>query len=187
MRRARNAYPPPMRTYVDVEVMLETERLILRPPCRADIPELFEFLGDPVAMQHTHSDKTLRECQRRVLVHEWRRRRDSCAPWVVIRREDDRIIGWGGLYEDPFDPGWDFEVGYYFRPEVWGNGYASELVNAALGIADKQLKLSEVWAMAHPQNGGSRRVLEKAGFVFARNLQDRNRLLFRRARPVAQP
>lgn len=164
--------------------MLETERLILRPSKKADVPELFEFLGDPAAMQHTHSDKTLRECRRRILVHEWRRRRDGCAPWVILRREDGRIIGWGGLYEDPFDPGWDFEVGYYFRPEVWGRGYASELVRAALVVSDHQLKLPEVWAMAHPDNGGSKRVLEKAGFVFARHLPDRNRLLFRRPRPL---
>ncbi|WP_371815394.1 GNAT family N-acetyltransferase [Agrobacterium sp. AGB01] len=168
-----------------VGAMVETERLILRPSRRADIAELFEFLGDPVAMQHTHSDKTLRECQRRVMVHEWRRRRDGCAPWVVVRREDGRIIGWGGLYEDPFDPGWNFEVGYYFRPDVWGKGYASELVGAALAVADKRLELAEVWAMAHPDNGGSQRVLQKAGFVFARHLPERNRLLFRRQRPVS--
>jgi len=162
----------------------ETERLILRRSRRADIPELFKFLGDPTAMQHTHTDKTLRECQRRVMVHEWRRRRDGCAPWVVIRREDGQIIGWGGLYGDPFDPGWDFEIGYYFRPDVWGHGYASELVHAALDVADLKLRLPEVWAMAHPENGGSKRVLEKAGFQFCRHLPDRNRLLFCRPRPI---
>jgi RimJ/RimL family protein N-acetyltransferase len=104
---------------------------------------------------------------------------------VVVRREDGRIIGWGGLYEDPFDPGWNFEVGYYFRPDVWGKGYASELVGAALAVADKQLELAEVWAMAHPENRGSQRVLQKAGFVFARHLPERDRLLFRRQRPVS--
>lgn len=119
------------------------------------------------------------------MIHEWRRRRDGCAPWVVIRRADDHIIGWGGLYEDPFDPGWNFEVGYYFRPEVWGNGYASELISAALSFADNELKLPEVWAMAHPDNSGSKRVLEKDGFVFARHIHDRNRLLFRRSHPLA--
>ncbi|MGV2069047.1 GNAT family N-acetyltransferase [Agrobacterium sp. 22-226-1] len=169
---------------MEFEVVLETERLILRPPRHADIPELFEFLGDTVAMQHTHCDKTLRECQRRVMVHEWRRRHDGCAPWVVLRRDNGRIVGWGGLYEDPFDPGWDFEVGYYFRPESWGMGYASELVSAALSFADNQLKLPAVWAMAHPDNVGSQRVLEKAGFAFARHLPERNRLLFQRRLPV---
>lgn len=165
-----------------VHTMLETHRLTLRPPRRIDIPKLFEFLGDAVAMQHTHSDRTLGECRRRILVHEWRRRRDGSAPWVVERRDDGRIIGWGGLYEDPFDPGWDFEIGYYFRRDAWGKGYASELVGAALQIADQQLKLPEVWAMVHPDNTGSKRVLEKAGFLFNRHLPDRNRKLFLRRR-----
>ncbi len=162
--------------------MPETERLILRPARRADIPELFTFLGDARAMQLTHTDETLRDCRRRVMVHEWRRRRDGCAPWVVVRRDDGQMIGWGGLYEDPFDPGWNFEVGYFFRPDVWGQGYASELVGAALTVADHQLQLPDVWAMAHPDNGGSRRVLEKAGFSVVRPLPERNRLLFRRPR-----
>lgn len=86
------------------------------------------------------------------------------------------------MYEDPFDPGWGFEVGYYFRPEAWGNGYASELVRAALNVADDQLKPPEVWAMAHPDNIGSRRVLEKGGFIVVRHLVERNRLLLRRPR-----
>lgn len=161
---------------------LITERLILRSASSADVPTLFEFLGDADAMSHTHVDRTLRECRRRVLVHEWRRRRDGCAPWVVVRREDGQVIGWGGLYEDPFDPGWGFEVGYYFRPDAWGKGYASELLRAALKVADDKLKLPEVWAMAHPDNIGSRRVLEKAGFIVVRHLVERNRFLLRRPR-----
>lgn len=161
---------------------LITERLILRSASSADIPMLFQFLGDANAMSHTHVDKTLRECRRRVLVHEWRRRRDGCAPWVAVRREDDKIIGWGGLYEDPLDPGWGCEVGYYFHPEAWGKGYASELVRAALNVADDELELPEVWAMAHPDNTGSRRVLEKAGFNVVRHLAERNRFLLRRPR-----
>jgi RimJ/RimL family protein N-acetyltransferase len=68
-----------------------------------------------------------------------------------------------------------------------GNGYASELVGAALGVADRQLRLRKVWARAHPDNGGSQRVLEKAGFVFARQLPDRNRLLFRRPHLAGEP
>ena len=39
---------------------IETDRLWLRPPPLTDVPALFEFLGDPVAMQFTHCDATLR-------------------------------------------------------------------------------------------------------------------------------
>ena len=75
----------------------ETDRLILRRPVPADVPALFEFLGDAEAMHHTHADTSLRDCRRRVAIHERRRRRDGYAPWTVATKANGRIIGWGGL------------------------------------------------------------------------------------------
>jgi ribosomal-protein-alanine N-acetyltransferase len=72
---------------------VETSRLILRRPRLADVPALFEFLGDAKAMQHTHADASLRECRRRVVVHEWRRRHDGYAPWTIIAKSDGQTIG----------------------------------------------------------------------------------------------
>ncbi|MGF1629211.1 MAG: GNAT family N-acetyltransferase [Kiloniellaceae bacterium] len=161
---------------------IETERLLLRPPRLADAPTLFEFLGNAEAMRHMHCDATLRICRRRIAVHEWRRRRDGCAPWTVVAKADGRIIGWGGLYEDPFDPGWGVGVGYSFRPQAWGQGYATELVAASLEIADKVLRLPEVRAFAKPENAASRRVLEKTGFEEVRFVPEMGRLLYCRRR-----
>jgi len=161
-------------------VEIETPRLILRRPRLADVTALFEFLGNAEAMQHTHTDATLRECRRRVAVHEWHRRQNGYAPWTIIARVDGRIIGWGGLYDDPFDPGWGVEVAYFFHQAAWGQGYASEMVAACMTIADQALRLPEVKAFTHPANGGSRRVLAKAGFEIVRFLPEMNRVLYRR-------
>jgi len=160
----------------------ETSRLILRRPLLADVPRLFEFLGDTKAMQYTHVDGTLRQCRRRIAVHERRRRRDGFAPWTILSKMEDRIIGWGGLYEDPFHRGWGAEVGYFFDPAYWGHGYATELALACASLADKLLRLPEVRAFAHPKNIGSQRVLEKAGFQMMRFVPGMDRLLYRRGR-----
>ena len=165
---------------------IETNRLILRHPRLADVPQLFEFLGDAEAMRHTHADASLRACRRRVAVHEWHRRINRCAPWTIATKADGRIIGWGGLYDDPFHPGWGVEVGYFFHPSSWGHGYASEMLAAATAIADHTLRLPEVRAFAHPDNAGSRRVLEKAGFEVVRMVPELERFLYRRARPVRE-
>ena len=159
---------------------IETARLLLRPPRLAEVPVLFEFLGDAQAMRHTHIDRSLRQCRRRVAVHERRRRRDGYAPWTVVDKESGRIVGWGGLYEDPFDPGWGVEVGYYFHPAVWGRGYATELVRASVAHADEVLALPEVGAFARPENAGSRRVLEKCGFEELDFVPALQRLRYRR-------
>lgn len=158
--------------------------MILRRPRLADVPALFEFLGDVEAMRHTHVDASPRTCRRRVAAHEWRRRRDGYAPWTVVTKADGRIIGWGGLYDDPFEPGWGVEVGYFFHPSAWGRGYASEMVAACMAIADHTLLLPEVRAFAHPENAGSRRVLERAGFEVVRFVPEMERFLYRRARQV---
>lgn len=159
---------------------VETARLALRPPRLADVPTLFAFLGDPKAMRWTQVDQSLRACRRRIVAHEHRRRIDGYAPWTVIAKADQRIIGWGGLYRDPFEPGWGPEVGYFFRPDAWGRGYASELVAVCTTLADRVLRLPELRGFAHPENIASRRVLEKAGFTFVREVPEMSRMLFRR-------
>ena len=160
---------------------VETDRLILRRPILGDVPILFEFLGNANAMRFTQCDTSYKKCRRRVAVHEWFRRRDGYAPWTIMTKDDRRIIGWGGLYNDPFDTGWGVEIGYHFHPEVWGNGYASELVLASLEIADGVLNLAEIRAFAHPENVASQRVLTKSGFREERFVAEMNRILFQRS------
>lgn len=164
---------------------LETTRLRLRPVILADAPAHFAYLGDAAAMRHTQVARDLRDCRRRLAMHEYRRRHDGYAPWTVIDEADGRIVGWGGLYDDPFDPGWGVEVGYAFHPDVWGRGYATELVAACLGIADGILALPQVCAFARPQNAASRRVLEKCGFEEVGFVPSLERLQYRRPRGSA--
>jgi hypothetical protein len=66
-----------------------------------------------------------------------------CRPWTIAAKEDSRIIGWGGLSNDPFDPSWVGEVGYSFHPSAWGKGYGSELASACMDMADRVLALPE--------------------------------------------
>lgn len=159
---------------------IATRRLLLDHAKLADVPRLFAFLGDADAMRHTHVVRSLKDCRRRVAVHEWCRRRDGCAPWVIRTKSEHRIIGWGGLFDDPFDPGWGIELGYWFDRAVWGQGYASELAAAAVTFADEQLGLPQLRAFARPDNAASRRVLEKAGFTQERYVPELERWLFAR-------
>lgn len=157
-----------------------TARLTLHRPRLADAAALFAFLGDAAAMAYTVHNPSLRAVRRRIAAHARQARRDGFGPWT-IRRQDGTVIGWGGLYTDPCDPGWGVEVGYAFHPAAWGQGYASELVAACTALADGPLGLAELRAFAHPDNHASRRVLEKAGFVAQREVAEMHRILYARA------
>ena len=159
---------------------LETARLLLRPPRLTDAPCLFGFLGDTAAMRYTTPRASLRDCRRYLTVHERQRRRVGCAPWVVMEKGPGTIIGFGGLYEDPFDSGWGVEVGYFFAPAAWGNGYATELTRRCVALAEQQARWRMLRAFAHPQNAASQRVLLKCGFQQERFVPNMQRFLYRR-------
>lgn len=159
----------------------ETNHLVLAPSRLNDVARLYGFLGNRDAMQFTHVDETFAACRKRVLVHEWFRRRDGFAPWVIREKANQTIIGWGGIYTDPFDPGWGPEVGYYFHPDVWGQGFGTELLTTSLDLAEHYYGLSELTAFVHPDNRASRRLLEKSGFVVRDFIPGMNRYCLKRA------
>lgn len=158
--------------------MIETERLWLTPPKLSEVPALYRFLGDPKAMQFTQCDASLRACRRRSAVHERRRRHDGYAPWTVRRKDTGKIIGWGGLYLDPFDPAWGLELAYFFDWSAWGQGFASELCTAALSILEQDPCTATVAAFSHPENAASVALLTKLGFERERFVPEMNRDLY---------
>jgi RimJ/RimL family protein N-acetyltransferase len=157
---------------------LATRRLILARPLLADAPALVAFMGDPEAMRHTLRFDSLRACRRHLAGHACQARRTGYGPWTIRERSGGGIVGLGGLYVDPFDPGWGVEIGYHFAPSAWGRGYASELTRFCLERAHGALGLAAVRAFAHPDNAASLRVLGKAGFRRERFVPEMNRLLF---------
>ena len=119
-------------------------------------------------MRFTYVAPSLVECARRLRTHEALRAGNGFAPWVAILRGEDRVVGWGGLGVDPFDPGWGPEVSYFFHPAQWGRGLATELVRASVQEAFEALALPSLGAFARPDNAASIRVLEKCGFRLLR-------------------
>ncbi|GMV63514.1 MAG: hypothetical protein AMXMBFR74_26820 [Parvibaculum sp.] len=157
----------------------ETERLRLRPARLADASALMPILGDRKSRPYTFNIESLRECRRHIAANECQRRKLGYALWVVLEKADSRVIGFGGLYDDPFDTGWGPEIAYHFLPDVRGRAYATELARYSLTVA-RELNLPEVRAFAHPDNIASMRVLEKAGFVEERFVPRMDRFLYRR-------
>lgn len=157
---------------------LETERLLLRPPRLSDAQDLLRFFGDSEAMRYTHVLADLRACRRHIAGHVCQQRQRGYGPWTVIEKASGAIVGFGGLYDDPFDPGWGIEVGYHFLPAVWGRGLASELVAFCIEHAHERLRVPAISAFAHRDNVASRRVLTKAGFAEVRFVTQMNRYLY---------
>jgi len=65
----------------------------------------------------------------------------------------------------------EFEVGYRVAAAWWGRGIATEMASALVGVARDRLGLAELVAFTLPDNLASRRVMEKVGFTYERDIE----------------
>jgi len=59
----------------------------------------------------------------------------------------------------------NFEIGYFLDEKYWGKGIATKAIKAATSYAFSNFDVVRVYAEPFADNPGSRKVLEKAGFV----------------------
>jgi ribosomal-protein-alanine N-acetyltransferase len=145
---------------------LETERLILREITPGDAQDLFRIYADPLVMRYWSSApmQSIDEAYDRIQGIADAFREKEGIRWAITRKGDGRLIGSGGhwrLIKEHFRS----EIGYDLAPEYWGQGIMPEAVGAMLRFGFEHMGLHSVEAQIEPNNTGSRRVLEKLGFV----------------------
>jgi [ribosomal protein S5]-alanine N-acetyltransferase len=126
-------------------------------------------------------------------VDEWLIRKDrhweqhGFGQWFLRDRTSGEMAGRGGLQHTHVGGRDEVEVGYAIVPERWGQGLATEMTQAALEVAFGALGLDDVVAFTLPTNVASRRVIEKSGFAFERDIEHEGlpHVLYRRTRPGA--
>ncbi|MHB8658814.1 MAG: GNAT family N-acetyltransferase [Solirubrobacteraceae bacterium] len=90
--------------------------------------------------------------------------------WLARDRANGELAGWGGLQRTAIENIEELEVGWAIIPERWNRGLATELARAAVSVAFEQLGSQGVIAFTLAQNIASRRVMEKSGFDYERDI-----------------
>jgi [ribosomal protein S5]-alanine N-acetyltransferase len=86
--------------------------------------------------------------------------------WMFFERSTGDPVARGGLRRTSFDGRDEVEVGWTTAPDRWGEGFATELGKLSIRVGFEQLELPDIVAFTLPENGGSRRVMEKLGFAY---------------------
>ncbi|MFF9349398.1 GNAT family N-acetyltransferase [Streptomyces sp. NPDC014734] len=142
--------------------MIETERLSLRPLRTADADAFVELHADPRVSRFVGTYSRQRALERLTVVErQWAERGHGlCA---VLLRSSGELIGRSGLqYWEQFD---EVELGWTFRAEHWGHGYATEAARACLDWGFATLAQHRFTAFIRPGNDPSVRVAERLGFT----------------------
>ncbi|MGN6526928.1 MAG: GNAT family N-acetyltransferase [Burkholderiaceae bacterium] len=153
---------------------LSTARLSLRPTGMEDVPALFELFSDPRVTRYgsrppwTDRRQAVEQVERDLAALA----KGEAVRFAMLRRADDRLIGTCTLFHFDIECR-RAEVGYMLAVAAWGQGYASEAVEAMLDWGFAARGLNRVEADIDPRNEASARLLERLGFTREGHLRER--------------
>jgi ribosomal-protein-alanine N-acetyltransferase len=143
---------------------IETARLILRRPRAADAASIFTgYAADPEVTRWlswpTHRSIADTEAFLAFSDQQWSEWPGGA--YLIERRDDGRLLGGAGYaFETPYRA----QTGYLLVPAAWGQGYATEALQAVTDLAPA-LGIIRMHAMCHAGHAASARVLEKCGYT----------------------
>jgi ribosomal-protein-alanine N-acetyltransferase len=148
---------------------LVTARMTARRIAQSDFDDLLRLNQDATVMATlggVRSAAEVRQMMRDALEH-WERH--GYGIWIFGERDGGGFVGRAGLRRVTIEGEQVVELLYALMPEFWNRGIASEMAHTILDAAQR-LALEEVVAFTLPSNRASRRVMEKAGFHYDRDI-----------------
>ncbi|MBV8080032.1 MAG: GNAT family N-acetyltransferase [Actinobacteria bacterium] len=157
--------------------MIETERLLLRPPEPTDLDPVYRLVSDPNVMcwlSRSGSPETREDAAARI--ERWTRawEIDGFGHFIVVRRDPAAVIGRVGFLvwaDDPWSHGLraeigdraEIELGWSLESAAWGRGYATEAARAARDWGLEHVEMRRLISLIDHENVRSQRVAEKIG------------------------
>ena len=144
-------------------VVIETERLILREMVQADFSALCKHLQDAEVMyayEHAFSDAEVQEGMDKQFKSY---KENGFGIWAVILKENGALIGHCGLSMQPCMDEEVLEIGYIFHKRYWHKGYATEAAIACREYAFNKLNAEEVFSIIRDTNIASQNVAKRNG------------------------
>jgi RimJ/RimL family protein N-acetyltransferase len=157
---------------IELPTVIETERLVMRPPQAGDGPvlqaaiieslaELRRFLASLpwVATEQSieSSEIYCRNAQANFLA-----RKDL--PFLLFERASGQLVGATGLHRTVWATP-KTEIGYWGRASRAGNGFITEAVTALADYAFTHLRAARIEIVTDEENTASRRVAERCQFM----------------------
>lgn len=145
-------------------VILKTNRLILRPLCRDDIPQFLPLIGareiaaTTLRIPHPY---TLEDAVKFLEYSDSVWQKQEGARFGIFLREDERLCGGIGLAAHLEHN--RAELGYWIGLPFWGNGYCTEAAREVLRFGFENLRLHRIDSGHFANNAASGRILRKLG------------------------
>ena len=158
------------KTMNQLQQRFRTPRLLLTRIAREDLDDMHTLHSEPQLARVLGAEPEREKISILVdnLADQW-----DCHGfgwWAMREPASGRFIGRGGLRRVSVDGVPEVELGYALLPEFWNRGLATELSRVSIAQGFVRLGLSDIVGLALPGNHGSRRVMEKTGMHYERDV-----------------
>lgn len=150
-----------------------TRRLSFTEMAPDDIDDFAALLGDPLVMRYYPRPRDREEARAWIDWNQRLYREAGFGLWRVSLRATGEFVGDCGLTPQTIEGVTDVEIGYHVRFRLQGHGYATEAAAACRDHA-RDLGISRLIAIIHPQNTPSQHVAEKIGLRYERSASARS-------------
>jgi len=168
-----------------MNLIFETERLLLRPLEMSDAQDLFELNKNPNVHKYLWQ-KPEQVIDESINVIEYVQRQykeNNIGRFATILKETGEFIGWTGIkyINDHVENGNTnfYDYGYRLAEKFWNKGYATEATQFWLDYGFNQMKIEVMNAYTHSENGASNHILQKAGMNFMEDYLDKDGVLWK--------
>ena len=136
----------------------ETDRCLIRELSLSDLPALYELYDKPGMtdfVEPLFDYETELEYQKAYIENMYGFY--EYGMWLVFSRETGKLIGRAGLEHN--------EMGYMIAPELWNQGYATEVCRFIIDYARENTDFEELYCRIDEKNTASVRLAKRLGFV----------------------
>lgn len=147
-------------------MLIETQRLLLRPLVLADVEALVQIWTDPDVTRYMGGPRDPVKVRASLAEDAQANPPPQFDLQPVIAKVTGRIVGHCGITEKTVDDRAEHELVYVLAKSAWGKGYATEIAHAIKNYAFEQMNLKRIIALIDPENVASRRVAEKVGLRY---------------------
>lgn len=168
-----------------MDLLLETDRLLLRPLELTDAVAMFAMDNNPNVHKYLWQNptQTLEESTKVIEYIQAQYQKNNIGRFATILKETNEFIGWTGIkfIDEHIENGNTnfYDYGYRLNEKFWNKGYATEASIAWLDYGFNQMNIEKMNAYTHAQNGASNHILQKVGFHFIENYPDEQNVIWK--------
>ena len=146
-------------------LVLETERLILRDLREEDWHDVHQYVSDPEVVKYMpfgpNTEEDTKANMQRIFANQKEQPRVHYN-FALVNKQNNKVIGGCELSIQNAENK-EAMLGYLLNRKYWNQGYITEAMRKVIAFGFEQLGLHRIIASCDPANTGSYRVMEKIG------------------------